>query len=101
MSYTPNPMLESILKKKLQAALSNAGDVLLDKVKSNAPVDSGKLRQSLKKSDIGDLKIKIETDVDYASAVEFGTFKQAPKPFMRPALKSSKNKMLKKFKDII
>ena len=94
-----NPNIKKKIRRALEEGLNDAGEVLKDKVKSNAPVDSGKLRQSVKKNDIGDLKIRVEVDVDYAPIVEFGSFKRGPSPFFRPAIKSSKKKMIKRFKD--
>jgi len=38
------------------------------------------------------------TGVDYATFVEFGTFRQRPKPFLRPAVMKHRNEMGKRFK---
>jgi HK97 gp10 family phage protein len=37
------------------------------------------------------------TGVDYATFVEFGTFRQKPKPFLRPAVLAHRNDMGKRF----
>lgn len=37
------------------------------------------------------------TGVDYATFVEFGTFRQKPKPFLRPAVLKHRNDMGKRF----
>lgn len=56
-----------------------ARDVEL-KAKSLAPVETGRLRDSIQASEDG-----VSTDVDYAVFVEYGTADQAAQPFMRPA----------------
>lgn len=103
MSFTPNPNLESILEKKFKDALIDAGEVLKDKVKANAPVDSGDLKRSIEldKSDMNKFEIKVDSDEDYAKAVEYGTRHKVANPFMRSALNESKDKILKEFKGII
>ena len=101
--FKKNPQLESILKAKFKKALIDAGEVLEDKTEDNAPVSSGELKKSIEldKTDIGEFEITVKTDKDYAKAVEYGTRHTIANPFMRSALKQSKNKILKQFKDII
>lgn len=50
--------------------------------KARAPVDSGALRNSIEARADG-LSAVVYTDCPYAAAVEFGTSKRAPQPFMR------------------
>lgn len=50
--------------------------------------DTGNLLNSIQ-SDISDasrLEVYVEAQAEYAGALEFGTFKMAPRPFLRPAL---------------
>ncbi len=51
-------------------------------------VDTGRLRQSINidASNLGDLKIRVGTNVRYAKILEFGSRRMQPRPFMRPAL---------------
>lgn len=52
------------------------------------PVDSGRLRGSIKVFKSNDEGAWIlGSDVDYASIVEFGTTDQEPQPFLRPAMR--------------
>lgn len=57
------------------------------------PVDTGRLRSSiawrLDKDAVG-LSVQIGTNVDYAAAVEFGTLRQHPQPYLRPALEAAR-----------
>jgi HK97 gp10 family phage protein len=56
--------------------------------KQLAAVDTGDMRDSIGIDwDLPKLEAVIGPTVDYAPYVEFGTSKQAPQPFMEPALK--------------
>ena len=68
-----------------------------------APVLTGALRASGRVKRTNQYQRIIQfggsgTGVDYATYVEFGTFRQRPKPFLRPALLKHKADMSKKFK---
>ena len=49
---------------------------------ARAPVETGRLRNSLR-VELDGLTARVVTDCPYAAAVEFGTSKRAPQPFMR------------------
>lgn len=51
-----------------------------------APVDTGRLRQSIGLKRLDPDTWRVGTNVSYAPFVEFGTRFQAPQPFFRPAL---------------
>lgn len=67
--------------------------------KQNAPVDTGRLRGSIthRLIDTGKNQVAAEvgTNVEYAVMVEFGTSKQAAKPYLFPAYLANKEKILK------
>ena len=50
--------------------------------RSRAPVDTGRLRNSIRAEADG-LTARVVADCEYAAAVEFGTRRTAPQPFMR------------------
>ena len=50
--------------------------------KARAPVDTGELRNSISAQADG-LTARVAADCPYAAAVEFGTSRRAPQPFMR------------------
>lgn len=50
--------------------------------KGRAPVETGALRDSISAQADG-LTARVYTDCPYAAAVEFGTARSAPQPFMR------------------
>ena len=55
-----------------------------------APVDTGRLRSSIAKPELGrdgrGLFARVGTDVEYAPYVELGTSRMSARPFLRPAL---------------
>lgn len=72
--------LESAISRGLEAiGLSAEGHA-----KRAAPVDTGRLRNSIAHAVKGDAAY-IGTNVEYAPYVELGTSRQAPKPYLRPA----------------
>ena len=50
--------------------------------KARAPVDTGRLRESIRAEAEG-LTARVVADCPYAAAVELGTSRSAPQPFMR------------------
>ena len=85
------------IKRALEEGLEDSTDTLKNKIKQNAPKDTGKLKKSIEKEKIDSLNIKVGTDTEYAPHVEFGTFKQSANPFFRSAVRSSANKMMEDF----
>jgi phage gpG-like protein len=57
--------------------------------RGKAPVDSGKLRDSIKVSssvaDANNIQATLYTNLPYAQAIEFGTADSAAQPYMAPA----------------
>ena len=53
-----------------------------DGARSRAPVDTGRLRDSIRAEADG-LSARVIADCEYAAAVEFGTGRTPPQPFMR------------------
>lgn len=65
----------------IERAVSHTADVVLEKAKEFCPVRTGKLKNS-----ISCVKEKnsatVFTSVDYATAVELGTSRQKPQPYL-------------------
>lgn len=85
-----------VAKKALRQAMRPAMKIVQDSAKKNAPVDTGLTRKSIKVRAMKRSTKFIGIDVligegdykgktFYASFVEYGTSKMAPKPFMKPA----------------
>jgi len=91
-----------ILKKadiRKQTALTLASDLVLRTSKLSTPVDTGRLRSSETKQVFKD-KAFVGTNVEYAPNVEFGTSRQRPQPFLRPALDNNIQNIKTIFKDL-
>lgn len=78
-------MLKNFRRYLEQAAaekVREAAEEACEQAKARAPVRTGKLRDSISAEADG-LSARVYTDCPYAAAVEFGTSKRPPQPFMR------------------
>jgi len=64
--------------------LAQGAAVILDQAVQNCPVDTGFLQSTAFMQETGD-DVEIGFGAEYASYVEFGTYKMAAQPFLRPA----------------
>lgn len=68
-------------EKAIERAVSYTADIALEAAKANCPVRTGRLKNSIsctkEKTDA-----IIFTTVDYAAAVELGTSRQKPQPYL-------------------
>ena len=85
-------------RKKFSRGLDKIAFLIVADAKKRAPVLTGALRASGRVRFLNHHSRAIEfggrgTGVDYAAAVEFGTFRTRPQPFLRPAVKAMKPKM--------
>lgn len=80
------------LNKQINDALKEISEPVVNTIKSNTPVDTGKLRDSIK-SKVKDNEVEFYSDVEYAKYVEFGTSKQKGKHMMRDGMMSNVSNM--------
>lgn len=76
--------ISNALKLAAEEALSAGAEAALAEAKSRAPVRTGSLRASLSAQSNG-LTARVATDCAYAAAVEFGSGRRAPQPFLSAA----------------
>ena len=81
---TPDLSITEI-EEKVSNALTKVAYDMEAEAKRLCPVDTGRLRNSIN-IDIQGTKIIISANTNYAQYVEFGTYKQHPQPYIRPAL---------------
>jgi len=75
------------LNSTLQQKLDLTGKVVEQKAKENCPVDTGKLRNSIKSElDKADLTVSVGSDLEYAKFVEYGTRYQPAQSFLRKGM---------------
>lgn len=58
------------------------------KAKSEVPVLTGELKQSIEVRKIKAMEYAVGSSLKYAMAVEMGSSRQSPKPYLRPAINS-------------
>jgi HK97 gp10 family phage protein len=97
---------------KLQAQLQEVGlaftpqdlqpgaAIILAEAQQLCPVDTGFLRDSAFMQVSGD-DVEIGFEADYASYVEFGTYKMAAQPYLRPAFDNVEEEALSAIVDSI
>jgi len=88
----------SEIKRETTQSLKRVAELILTDAKKRAPVLTGALRASGRTRTLNQHRVAIEfggrgTGVDYAQAVEFGTFRTPPKPFLQPALRAKKKEI--------
>lgn len=90
---------EELVKEKLKKVLFLSTLKLHELAVINAPVDTGRLKNSIiiEPTFFGATKYDVFDGVDYGIHQEYGTFKMAAHPFMRPALIQVKNIWVKRF----
>ena len=70
--------VNDLTQQRVRAAAENC----CNGARARAPVDTGRLRASIRIEQKG-LSARVIADCDYAALVEFGTSRTPPKPFMR------------------
>lgn len=78
-------------------ALEQCGAVWENNAKGLAPVDTGRLRNSIEHHPEGNDTVVVETNVEYAGYQELGTSRMAAHPYMKPSGES----LVGTFKNII
>lgn len=91
---------------KAAKAVRDGAKRIANDAKRAAPRNTGALAASIKTSTTGDgrsgtLSATVEPTVRYAPFVEFGTFKDAPQPFLFPAMEKHEGDILREIADAI
>lgn len=79
-------------KSILSMAVTEGGKIALDDAKKNCPVDTGKLKNSLKITVKKETETRATLQLDYDKSLYYGTFVELgvkgrkPKPFLRNAI---------------
>jgi len=86
VTITMHPEVLARIAAKASSGLHAYGGEAVDKAKDLCPVDTGRLRDSIRVVSEDEVEILIGTDVPYAIPVEMGTAHQAAQPFLRPSI---------------
>ena len=82
-------------------AMVKGAEVLMDESQTNAPVDTGELRDSHYVESIDQRRADVIVDAEHAAPVEFGTYKMAAQPYLRPAIDMTENEIVNTIGDEI
>lgn len=63
--------------------------------------DTGVLANNIETNQITKLKVEVSSNAPYAAALEFGTSRIAPRPYMAPALQKNKERITKRLAQTI
>ena len=90
-------------KPKIENVILRAGHRVEYEAKLRVPVDTGRLKSSLTTAEDkgrGYFTVKVGTNVNYGKYVEFGTRKMRAQPYLLPAFKLQKNKVVADIKRV-
>lgn len=99
LTWSGDRVIASVNDRKKQALTAGA-TIVEAEAKVRAPVDTGQLRGSIG-YEVGESEAKIGTIVDYSIFVEFGTSRQRPQPYLRPAIDENTDKIKQVMADIL
>jgi len=93
------------MQKDVEAVLEANAQEIESEAKRNAPVDTGKLKQSIKSVKIEKLTFTIRANdtglAPYAPFVEFGTRFQKAQPYLYPAFFKGRNQFINDLEDLM
>lgn len=84
IKYDRIPEITARFPGAVRAAVAKAAYDTEADAKTLCPVDTGALRGSIK-TQVEGASARVTASMEYAGYVEFGTYKMAPRAFMRPA----------------
>jgi HK97 gp10 family phage protein len=80
------PKIAADLKPKAERIIAKAAQDIEARAKERAPVDTGRLRTSIKASRVGELHWKVQVGAEYGVYVEHGTRHMRAQPYLMPAV---------------
>lgn len=86
------PELEKKISGAVKKSLHTAALIVEADAVYDCPYITGNLKNSIT-HEVKDDNARVMTNVEYAEWVEYGTYKQKPQPFMRPALDKNRKKI--------
>ena len=87
------------LQAKVNELIQEAGINTEADAKQACPVDTGRLRASIKYTP-GEMECTVYTNVEYAAFVEWGTVHQQAQPYLYPAFENNGQKLIDALRDI-
>ena len=87
-----NTELKKIVDKSVQETITKVADELVEEMKTLAPVDSGRLRNSIKWEQVKK-EVEVTVGVSYGYFVEFGTMDTPAQSFFYPSVDQFRNRI--------
>lgn len=91
--------------KRLETSLAKMDNHIEDfcrdvvaSAKLRVPVDTGKLKWSIRYTKQGKGRFEISADAPYAGHVEYGTRRMRAQPYLRPAVNAHRQKLINRIK---
>lgn len=84
-----------------QEAADALAKIVYDEAKNLVPVDTGELKESIKLTEDGEGSVELEITAPYAAAVEYGTSRKAPQPYLEPAIRTAEAQMDKIVRQVL
>ncbi len=85
-----------------QAAVSECAETIADQARADCPVASGRLRESIGVEVCADgdvIEAQVAASAPYAAAVELGSRRSPPRPFLFPALEAQGARLVQMLHD--
>lgn len=95
------PSILAGLEAKADAIVTKAAMDVEAGAKTRAPVDTGTLRASIQATRVGVAHWRVVVGADYGLYVEYGTYRMAARPFLRPALDTVRPVFLAAMKGLV
>ena len=90
-----------LMKSINKLFLNQAGVIVQGDAISNSPVDTGRLRSSIKyKVNLPQDQVSVGTNVSYAPYVEYGTIRMKAQPYLRKALDFRRRELIELWRSL-
>lgn len=93
--------LEAVAHEAAVLGAAKGAATVEGRAKARAPVDTGRLRDSIHTARDADGAELVGTEVEYARFVEFGTVNMAAEPFLRPAAAGAAGEVTQAVADVL
>ena len=90
-----NKLVKDLFDTEVPNGLEEIVNFFVEKAQSNAPVDTGFLRDNIKIETLDKDSATVTSEAEYSIFVEEGTSHMSPQSFMQPALADTENEATK------